>query len=431
MKQKNLRFAWVSLWLNFLRAHFSTKIIIKAFVGAILISNFIYLSVFELKILDFISPFLFLAGICVVINLPRSGYFAAGFFVGILWFYWISFSFVYYGLSWLIPLIILGIGIIYGALFLIAAFPSFVCLRAVVLFLISYVHPFGFNWLNFEAALTLGAFDPSARGLIFIFLAAICLVCLPKFYKLASILCLVFALQISSKEPRFLPFEVELTQTSVAQKMRWDKHMKDEFINRNLAMIDDAINSGKRLIIFPESAFPTFMTHERELQNELKEKSHRIAVVAGALAYENGQNYNSAFLFDGGRMQRFDKFILVPFGEEIPLPGFIKDFVNRVFFGGASDFIGAKSVSDYEIDGVKIRSAVCYEATTDPLFAGDFSVMIAITNNGWFTPSTEPALQRILLKYYATKYGKTIYHAVNGSRSEIITPKRALINFKE
>ena len=54
--------------------------------------------------------------------------------------------------------------------------------------------------------------------------------------------------------------------------------------------------------------------------------------------------------------------------------------------------------------------------------------MIAVTNNGWFVPSTEPNLQRILLRYYATKYGKAIYHSVNGSPSEIITPKQGLLD---
>jgi apolipoprotein N-acyltransferase len=50
--------------------------------------------------------------------------------------------------------------------------------------------------------------------------------------------------------------------------------------------------------------------------------------------------------------------------------------------------------------------------------------MIVLSNNGWFTPSIEPALQRLLLQYYARKYGTTIYHAVNMAPSYIIEKGR-------
>jgi len=46
--------------------------------------------------------------------------------------------------------------------------------------------------------------------------------------------------------------------------------------------------------------------------------------------------------------------------------------------------------------------------------------MIVLSNNGWFTPSIEPILQRLLLQYYSQKYGTTIYHAVNMSDSYVI-----------
>ncbi len=424
MKLRNFLLAWCSLCLKFLNRHFSTKIIIKAFVGAFLLANFIFLSLFENSIADFCSPFLTLAGIYIIINLPRAGFFAAGFFTGILWFYWIGFSFIYYELGFLIPFIIFFIGLIYGLIFWLASFPSFISLRAVMLFLVSYIHPFGFNWLNLEATLVLGIFEPSVRGLIFVFLAAIALACLPKFYKfIAAFVCLVCALQFHTPDYKTLPFKIKLENTQISQDLKWQKEMKNEFINENLDLIERAIDKNFTAVVLPESAFPLFMTHERNLVAELKEKSRQITIIAGALAYENKLSYNSTFVFSDGQMTRLDKFILVPFGEEIPLPKFIKDTINRLFFNGASDFATASSVSDYELAGAKIRNAICYEATRDELFSGEFDAMIAITNNGWFVPSTEPALQRLLLKYYATKYAKAIYHSVNGSPSEIITPK--------
>ena len=429
MKLRNFLLAWGSLIKKILSPYFSTKIIIKAFVGAILISNFILADLLGGEILNFISPFFAIAGFYFLLKFDRRGFFWTGFFIGILWFYWISFSLVYYELSYLIPLEILAIGLIYGALFLIAGIPAQIWLKALLLILVSNIHPFGFNWLNLEAIFVPGIFAPNLLVLAFIFAAILCLFYVKnrlKFISFAAIL--ACAVQYDTPNFKTLPFEVKLANTEVAQELKWQKQLKNEFINQNLAIIEDAINAGFRAVILPESAFPVYMTHERNLTSELLEKSQKIAIVAGALARENGTNYNSAFFFDRGKMRRMDKFILVPFGEEIPLPAFARDLINKIFFGGAKDFETASTPSDYEIEGVKIRNAICYEATRDELFEGEFDVMIAVTNNGWFVPSTEPNLQRNLLKYYATKYDKAIYHSVNGSPSEIITPKRGLLD---
>ncbi|MBR8462122.1 apolipoprotein N-acyltransferase [Campylobacter sp. faydin G-24] len=427
MKLRSLRFALFSLNLKFLRQYFSIKIIIKAFVGAFLLANVIFFSLIDNIFLNFISPFLTLTGIFIIINSTRASFFVAGFFTGALWFYWISFSFIYYDLPYLMPLVFLVIALIYGMLFLFASFPSFVPLRGVMLFLISYVHPFGFNWFNLEATLVLGVFDPSVRGLAFIFLAAICLSLKYKFKFIAAVICLICALQFKSTEAKMLPFDVQLINTNIAQSSRWEHELKDKFIDENLNLITGAISLNRRAIIMPESAFPAFIDHEPNLMAELKTLSKHIVIIAGGLGYENNQSYNSAYLFDNGKMRRLDKMILVPFGEEIPLPKFLSGWINRVFFSGASDFKTAKAPSDYVIDGIKIRNAICYEATRDEIYAGEFDVIIAITNNGWFVPSTQPVLQKILLKYFATKYGKTIYHSVNGSPSGIIVPKKAWI----
>jgi apolipoprotein N-acyltransferase len=46
--------------------------------------------------------------------------------------------------------------------------------------------------------------------------------------------------------------------------------------------------------------------------------------------------------------------------------------------------------------------------------------MIAISNNGWFTPSIEPTLQKLLMRLYAKRYGKIVWHSANESVSEVI-----------
>ncbi|CAD7287854.1 Apolipoprotein N-acyltransferase [Campylobacter majalis] len=434
MKLENFRLACVFLIFKNLSSYFNIKIIIKAFVGALCLANFIYIYIFKSEILNLISPFITIFGLFTIIYLPRFGYFWAGFFSGILWFYWISFSFYYYDLAFLMPFVILGIALVYALMFLVASIPSFVYLRAIMLFLISYISPFGFNWFNLEATLVLGVFRTDEIGLICIFASAF-LLGLKKFYKLTAIMPLVFAIQINSSNTNFIPFDLALANTDTKQIHKWDRDYKNHFINETLDLINNAINNKKRAILLPESAFPTFIDHENELMDELKNLSHKITIITGGLAYENKQSFNSTYLFENGDFKRFDKHILVPFGEEIPLPNFIKKWINKVFFDGASDYMAASDIGEYEIDGIKIRNAICYEATHKSIYKDNPKIVFAITNNGWFKIgniiSTEPILQSLLLKHYATKFHTTIYHSVNGSQSEIITPKKSYLNFKE
>jgi apolipoprotein N-acyltransferase len=113
--------------------------------------------------------------------------------------------------------------------------------------------------------------------------------------------------------------------------------------------------------------------------------------------------------------------VLVPFGESNPLPDFLSDWVNKVFYDGAVDYKASKEVIDYKIDDNTYRNAICFEATSEKLYEGIPENMIVLSNNGWFTPSIEPTLQKLLLQYYSKKYGTTVYHAVNMSDSYIIT----------
>jgi len=155
---------------------------------------------------------------------------------------------------------------------------------------------------------------------------------------------------------------------------------------------------------------------------EIKNYSHHIAIVTGSLTYENDNFFNSSYFFQEGQMQVAHKIVLVPFGEEVPFPEFINTFINQVFFDGAKDYQKAKAPQDFTIKGITFRNAICFEATKDLLFEGNPRAMIAISNNAWFTPSTEQILQNLLLKLYARKYKTVIYHSANAGKSGIIFP---------
>ncbi len=184
--------------------------------------------------------------------------------------------------------------------------------------------------------------------------------------------------------------------------------------------IDKAIQEKVDIVVFPESVFPLYMNKNPVLINELLLKSNKITVVVGSLLHEDDKPYNVTYMFTNGEYKIAKKVVLVPFGEYIPLPKFAKKIINDTFFKGASDFTHADKPTDFIIKGVKFRNAICYEATSSEIYSDDVDFVLASSNNAWFTPSIEPTLQKLLMKYYARKHGVTIYHSTNDKGTGIV-----------
>ncbi|TWO17338.1 apolipoprotein N-acyltransferase [Campylobacter lanienae] len=403
-------------------AYFTLKFIIKGFMISILLSLFIFLDLLNLKYIANLGLLSAIIGLYILLKSDKKIWFWSGFFIGLFWFYWISFSLIYYNFGYLIPIEILGICLIYGFIFLAVSWLESIYIKAIFLLFASYVAPFGFDWLNFELIFVDTLFKPTIYTLALVLISIIISI---KFSRYLGLGAMVLSLIISYKSTdnfESLPFNISLITTELNQNQIWDRNTKNDIIKSNLNIIDQAIKDGSRAVVLPESAFPLFLDRSQILLSELKQKSHQIAIITGALGASDNKLYNSTYIFDKGEVKRLDKLILVPFGEEIPLPNFIKNPINNIFFDSAVDYSKANGVSDYEIDGVKIRNAICYEATKDELFKDNPKFMIAISNNAWFSPSTQPNLQSKILKLKAFKYKTTIYHSINGSPSQMITP---------
>ncbi|WP_086240616.1 apolipoprotein N-acyltransferase [Campylobacter devanensis] len=403
-------------------AYFTLKFIIKGFMISILLSLFIFLDLLNLKYIANLGLLSAIIGLYILLKSDRKIWFWSGFFIGLFWFYWISFSLIYYNFGYLIPIEILGICLIYGSIFLAVSWLESIYIKAIFLLFASYVAPFGFDWLNFELIFVDTLFKPTIYTLALVLISIMIAIKFNIYFGISLLICFLAINYNYKTESKSLPFDISLISTNISQDKIWERSTKDKIVKSNLDMIDQAISDGSRIVVLPESSFPLFLNHSEILLSVLKQKSYQIAIVAGALGANNNKIYNSTYLFDKGEIKRLDKLILVPFGEEIPLPNFIKNLINEIFFDSAVDYSHANSVSDYEIDGVKIRNAICYEATKDELFKDNPKFMIAISNNAWFSPSTQPNLQSKLLKLKAYKYKTTIYHSINGSPSQMITP---------
>ncbi|PRM94151.1 apolipoprotein N-acyltransferase [Aliarcobacter cryaerophilus] len=403
--------------------HFNKNLIIKGLITACLLSSFIYLSYFgfEFKLINTIFG---LYGIYLLLTIPRISLFYAGFFTGILWCYWMSVSLQYYDISYIAPFLLLGIGLVFGIIFALFAVIDKLSFRILMIFGFLFIAPFGFNWLKLEL-IFIESYLSTTKFAFALILISLYLVIKLKRAKILAILPLLFAFHSEKGEFIDTPkAKIYMPQMYIDQSLKWDKEYLKILNDENFKQIFDAIDKGYTLVVLPETAFSVALNKYPSLNNMLLELSNKIDIVTGALYVEDNQIFNASYFYSKNSVSVAKKVVLVPFGEEIPLPKFFVDLINDIFYNGATDYSKASSPTDFIIQGEKYRNAICYEGTTDKIFEnlGDTKYMIMISNNAWFTPSIEPTLQHLLLKYYSKKYGVTIFHVVNGSENRIYRP---------
>ncbi|HHO42835.1 MAG TPA: apolipoprotein N-acyltransferase [Epsilonproteobacteria bacterium] len=407
--------------------YFSTIDITKGLFVAILLSLFIYLEHFGYSIFIVITIFALL-GLYLLIDSEAKVWFWSGFFISMLWFWWIMLSFKIYQIAWVMPFGLIGIGLLYGLMFLIlykiAQLISsktkipIVFLLAICLFTISYIHPFGFDWLKLEIIFHNSYLGTSwwQFGLI---LFAIALAQYRQNLLFLFLVFLAYSPTAYTTNTNINP-SIKVTTTNIPIDVKWQEESSQLILQQIFQTIDDGINDGYDLIVFPESTLTMFLNYETAILEVLQEKSQKITIVIGALFWDDGIPRNSTYIFNNNTISVAHKYILVPFGEYNPLPKWIGEWINKIIYDGGADYIASETMSEYKIDGVIYRNAICYEATSKKLYKDNPKNMIAISNNGWFVPSTEPTLQRLLLEHYSKQHGTTIYHSVNMSPSYIV-----------
>ena len=398
------------------------KDILYGLLTAVLFSAFIYLEhyAFTIKILN---TFFGILAIGAFLYLPKRSVLAAGFFVGLFWFYWIGYSFEYNGVGFMTPIITFSFAIMYMLFFGVLALTNKVYIRAILFFALSFFEPLGSNWMQVQLVFV-DSYIGIMKYQLIIVLAALTL---PNYinnkYKLAPLLLLVLAssaIPSGVKDQKLSELKIKLVTTDIKQDVKWTRKAFAPTVEMTMKEIRSAIDNKYDLIVLPESVYPLYMNKSPQLINMLKKLSLEISIVAGSLLSEGKNHYNVTYMFQDGEYSVAKKMILVPFGEYIPLPKFAQKFINEMFFDGTSDFVTASEPTDFIIKDVKFRNAICYEATCPELYEGEVNFLIATSNNAWFTPSIEPTLQKLLMRYYARKNGVTIYHSANYKGSGIV-----------
>jgi apolipoprotein N-acyltransferase len=196
---------------------------------------------------------------------------------------------------------------------------------------------------------------------------------------------------------------VAAIQPDIAQTQKWDPAQGEEILDRLETLTDQAAAEPEPdLVVWPETTTPDSLSLDglsRALVTNLVHR-HGVPLLAGAVhvaAEGDGYRYyNSAFLFTPGEglAERYDKQHLVPFGEYIPLSGWLP-WLERLAPLGWTCAAGRRATVFRLADPpLAFSSLICFEDTVSGLARAfvrrGARVLINQTNDAWFDRTAGP-----------------------------------------
>ena len=241
--------------------------------------------------------------------------------------------------------------------------------------------------------------------------------------------------------------KLRIMQPNLQQDVRFNYAAKAQVMQKYLALSDRATGpqtTGVRdasILIWPESAFPFFLTREADAMAQIAELLPRGTVlITGSVRAPElppgariTRAYNSIYAIDhdGTVLSVYDKLHLVPFGEFLPFQALMEKIGFVQFTKVQGGFIPGDRRRAMELPSApRVLPLICYEAVfPDEIDARDERVgwIINLTNDAWFGISTGPYQHLQQTRVRAIEQGLPVVRAANSGISAVIDPVGRII----
>jgi apolipoprotein N-acyltransferase len=227
---------------------------------------------------------------------------------------------------------------------------------------------------------------------------------------------------------------VGIAQGNVAQDQKWDPSFQGETMARYEGLTRSAIaGTPPDLVVWPETATPFFFQEPGPLREDLLDlaAATHVNLLFGSPAFSQSHTgevleSNRAYLVspEGRELQTYDKMVLVPFGEYVPL-GPVLFFVDKVVHAIGRIAPGL-SPTVFTLPSARFGTLICYEGIFPGLTrrfvdrGADF--LVNITNDAWYGRSAAPYQSLAQVTLRAVENRVPIVRAANTGISAIIEP---------
>jgi apolipoprotein N-acyltransferase len=198
---------------------------------------------------------------------------------------------------------------------------------------------------------------------------------------------------------------VSLVQGNIGQKEKWDPRYANSIMQTYADLTREVSRERPDLIVWPEAATPRSITMDARLYGQVKDiaaeagtsllvgSSHQDKVrTKGQVRFKYA---NSAFLISPDRHdkdKRYDKIILLPFGEYLPM----KETIPWSYIGipDPGSYVAGREFTVFEFPRYRFGVTICWETvfpdTVRQFVKNGAQFVINITNEAWFGRTAAP-----------------------------------------
>ena len=236
--------------------------------------------------------------------------------------------------------------------------------------------------------------------------------------------------------------KLRIMQPNLQQDVKFNYSAKAEVMKKYLTLSDRASgpqSTGVRdanILIWPESAFPFFLTREPDAMAQIADLLPKGTVlITGSVRAPElppgtriTRAYNSIYVIDhdGSVLSVYDKLYLVPFGEFLPFQNWLEKIGLEQLTKVQGGFIPGTRRRTMEIPNApRALPLICYEA----IFPGEIversdrpGWIVNLTNDGWFGISSGPYQHLQQARLRAIEQGLPVVRAANTGISAVIDP---------
>jgi apolipoprotein N-acyltransferase len=240
---------------------------------------------------------------------------------------------------------------------------------------------------------------------------------------------------------------LRIMQPNVPQDAKFSYANKAQVMQHYLALSDRATGpnssgvASTTLLIWPESAFPFFLTREPDALAQIAGLLHGgpVLITGAARAADPTPTrgdlhaYNSVYVIDhdGSVLSIYDKIHLVPFGEYLPFQRLLERLGLRQLTRLQGGFLaGDRRRLLAPPHAPKFLPLICYEIIFphDVLPPGERpGWMLNVTNDAWFGDSPGPHQHFQQARVRAIEEGLPLVRAANTGISAVVDPVGRII----
>lgn len=219
-------------------------------------------------------------------------------------------------------------------------------------------------------------------------------------YLAAAIILIFFGYGIVRKSqlhdpPKSEEITIGLVQGNITKDIKWAPGNLEYSFDKYFELSRKAAQDGVDLLIWPETAIPTYMVQEPRNMAKMRAfvDSLNLPILTGIVYYEtlgieDYNVFNSAIFLKPHQenFQVYSKIHLVPMSEKIPYSDKFRK-LRKVQLGQA-DFSSGREHTIFRDDRINFATLICFESAF-PGFARTFTrrgaeMLVVITNDMWF-----------------------------------------------